>query len=85
MEHRDAQAFMEMLTLYRRMWVRYKVVDALNRNPHVDLDELTEWTEGVANEGLGPLFSALEEGRDVLDALREAIKAVAPPDAPLNR
>jgi hypothetical protein len=84
MELRDAEAFMEMLTLYQRMWVRYKVVDALYRNPHVNLNELTDWAEGVANEGLRPVFSALEEGQDVLDALRAATEEIAPPTEPLN-
>jgi hypothetical protein len=85
MEHNDALAFMEMLVLYRRMWVRYKILDALHRNPHVDLDELTEWTESVADEGLKPVFAALEEGKDVLTALREATKKIAPPIEPLSR
>ncbi len=84
MEHNDSIAFTEMLVLYRRMWVRYKILDALSHNPDVDLDELTEWTEKVADEGLKPVFDALEEGKDVLDALRAATKEIAPPTEPLN-
>jgi hypothetical protein len=76
---------MEMLVLYRRMWIRYKILDALQHNPQTDLDELTDWTEKVADEGLKPVFDAIEAGKDVLDALRSATKEIAPPTEPLNR
>jgi hypothetical protein len=85
MELRDSEAFMEMLVFYRRMWVRYQVMDALYRNPHANQYKIIDWAEEVATEGLKPVFDALEQGRDVLDALREATKAVAPPVEPLSR
>jgi hypothetical protein len=82
MNLRDSEAFTEMLVLYRRMWIQCKVADAMIRNPHVNRESVFDWAEEVATEGLAPVFQALEEGKDILDALREATKAVAPPGQP---
>jgi len=84
MDQNDSLAFIELLVMYKRLWIANRVADALRRNPDSDRETVWMWVEGVATEGLEPVFQALESGQDVLSALREALKAVGPPDERLG-
>jgi hypothetical protein len=74
MDHRDATAFTAILAAYKRLWINFRVQDAIRRNPHVNRETVLDWAEGVATEGLAPVFHALESGQDVLAATQELLQ-----------
>lgn len=80
MEHQDVLAFISLLSAYKRLWIKYRLLDAMSRNPTADREKVEDFLEEAATEGFEPVFEALRSEQGVQAALRAALEAFPPED-----
>lgn len=75
MEDSDARAFIELLTAYKRLWIKHQTLKFAHEHPDSpNLTALEEHTFETAFDLFDPVFAALHDGQPLQDVLRAALQ-----------